>query len=168
MLLFVSGVAMSQADSISKLGNADDSLIHVVPQVSLANVSMITAPEGFEIAQGFNGYIHMGASTAIVMTMIDDIIYTKLAETMTEEYFTRYRLSLVSEAKVFTTSGLNGVIYKLNFKIEDKDFVRYMVYIGDLKKTLWLNITYPKQVEELVESEILKAIQTVNFNNTEK
>jgi hypothetical protein len=33
-----------------------------------------------------------------------------------------------------------------------------------LKKTLWLNITYPKVVEAILEPEILKCIDSVDLN----
>lgn len=165
--LLISGVSLSQSDSIGKSESHNDSILFVVPEIKNAELSMIVPPSGFEVSTAFNGYIHMGASSAIILTMIEGVNFIKIAEGMTDEYFTRNKLTRISESKIDTDSDLKGISYKLSFAIDKTDFIRYMVYIGDLNRTLWLNITYPVQVEELVEAEILKSIQSVNFNTTD-
>ncbi|MFT6280292.1 MAG: hypothetical protein ACJA0U_000410 [Salibacteraceae bacterium] len=147
---------------------SNDSLRYVVPVASKAELSFITAPEGFEVSKNFNGYMHFGVSTAIIMTMIDDVNYIKIAESMTDEYFKENKLSLISESKIISEFGIKGIQYKLDFIIGEKEFIRYIVYAGNLNKTLWLNITYSKSNEELVEPEILKAINSINFNTPGK
>ena len=167
ILLLISSISFSQSDSTSNSRESDDSLKYVTPVASEANVAMLSAPEGFEVAKNFNGYMHAGASSAIIMTMISDVNYIKISEAMTDEYFAANKFTLIHESKIKSENGINGIQYKLAFQIGEQDFIRYMVYSGDLNKTLWLNITYPKMQEELVEAEILKAINSINFNITE-
>lgn len=157
------GVALSQ-DSIPEYEGSSDSLKYVVPAASKAELSYIVAPDGFTVSKDFNGYIHKAASTAIMMTLIDDVTYTIMDGTMTDEYFSENNFKFISKSKIVSESGINGVQYKLSFTSGDRDFIRYMVWAGDLNKTLWLNITYPKTEEVLVELEILKAINSINLN----
>ena len=39
-----------------------------------------------------------------------------------------------------------------------------MVFIGNTKKTLWLNITYPMDLEELLTGPIDNSIATANID----
>ena len=59
---------------------------------------------------------------------------------------------------------LKGKIYKLSYIHKELEYVRFMVFAGDLSKTIWLNITYPKLVDELMELEVLKSLQTLTLN----
>lgn len=162
--LLLSAFTFGQVDSLNKVNSQEDSLIVIVPEISDAPLNLLTPPEGFEVSGGFNGYIHFGTSSAIIMTLIEKVNYMKLVEGMTDEYWERNKLTLVSEEEVKTDHGYIGKSYKLTFVLEEREFIRYMVYVGDLNNTLWLNITYPKLAEELVEPEILKCIQSVNLN----
>ena len=72
--------------------------------------------------------------------------------------------NFISKEKFVSDHGVKGIQYKFWFELEGNKYVRYMVYAGDLSTTLWLNITYPKMLEELVEMEILKSIKTITLN----
>lgn len=150
----------AQADSLVQ----KEELKYVEPTSSPASLKMITPPEGFEPTDRFNGYIHYKTGSAIIMTLIEDATYLGLAKGMTPEFFEQNKLTLISERKVLTDNGTKGVDYKFSFVLQDIDFIRHMVYVGDLNQTLWLAVTYPKMGEELVEGEILKCIQTINLN----
>ena len=39
-----------------------------------------------------------------------------------------------------------------------------MIFIGDTKRTLWLNITYPKDLEELIEKAVDESVKSTNLN----
>lgn len=137
---------------------------YVEPESSSADLNMITPPDGFEISKNFNGYIHFKTGSAIIMTLIKDATYLMIAKGMTEEFYEANKLTLISERKVLTDNGTKGLDYKFSFVLQDVDFIRHMVYVGDLNQTLWLAVTYPKMAEELVEDEILKCIQSINLN----
>lgn len=152
--LLFSSVTFSQDDSVR---------VYVTPEKSTADLNLLTAPEGFVISDMFNGYIHYQSSTSIVMTMIDNVSYLDMERSMTEDYFISNDMVFVKSEKVTTDHGYGGLIYKATFIHEDQSFVRYFAYIGSLNQTLWLHITYPTKVEELVEGEILKCIKSVNL-----
>ena len=161
LLMFVSSIqfaSLSQNDTIT-----EKAILYVEPEVVQAELSMLTPPEGFVVSESFNGYIHYQASSAIIMTLVKDASYLNIAKGMTEEFFEKNKLTKISDSKVETDNGTKGISYKFSFELSGQEFIRYMVYVGDLNQTLWLNITYPKHVEELVEGEILRSIQTVNL-----
>ena len=158
-LFFVSTVC-AQVDSLAQEGERQ----YVEPESFPASLGMIIPPDGFEVTDRFNGYIHYKTGSAIIMTLIKDATYLTISKGMTEEFFRQNKLTLISERKVLTDNGTKGVDYKFSFVLQDIDFIRHMVYVGDLNQTLWLAVTYPKMGEELVEGEILKCIQTINLN----
>lgn len=151
---------VAQNDTISQKEEKQ----YIEPESFPASLSMIIPPVGFEISKSFNGYIHYQSGSAIIMTLIKDATYLNIAKGMTEEFFEANKLNFISERKVLTNNGTKGIDYKFSFVIQEVDFIRHMVYVGDLNQTLWLAITYPKMGEELVEDEILKCIQTINLN----
>ncbi|NRA12885.1 MAG: hypothetical protein HRT57_13085 [Crocinitomicaceae bacterium] len=144
-------------------GQEDSLRVYVTPEKSTADLNLLTAPEGFVISEMFNGYIHYQSSTSIVMTMIDNVSYLDMEKGMTEDYFTSNDMVFVKSEKVKTDHDYGGLIYKATFTLEGQPFVRYFAYIGDLNQTLWLSITYPVKVEELIEGVILKCIKSVNL-----
>lgn len=154
--------AFSQKDTLSQR----EEVKYVEPEVITADLSMITPPEGFEKTDQFNGYIHFKSGSAIIMTLIKDATYLTISKGMTEEFFQENKLVFISERKVVTDNGTKGLDYKFSFVVQDVEFIRHMVYVGDLNQTLWLAMTYPKMAEELVEGEMLKTIQTINLNPT--
>lgn len=157
--LFVSTLN-AQSDSLPREGEVK----YAEPESFPASLKMITPPAGFEVTDRFNGYIHFKTGSAIIMTLIKDATYLTISKGMTEEFFQQNKLTLISERKVLTDNGTKGVDYKFSFVIQETDFIRHMVYVGDLNQTLWLAVTYPKMGEELVEGEILRCIQTINLN----
>lgn len=163
--MFFSFASIAQED-FANAEQSDDSLIVVLPIESKADLDLIVPPEGFEPTNKFNGYLHAQAGTGIIMTMIENANYIKISEGMTEAFFRANQLTLI-ESKDFTSDNLvTGKYYKCSFMTGENPFIRYIVFAGDLNKTLWLNITYPSEVEGLVEPEILKSIQTITLKPT--
>lgn len=143
---------------------SDDSLQVVVPETVGADLNMIEPPETFKPSDAFNGYISLENSSAIIMTQINNANYLKIAEGMNDDFFAKNRLNFISEENFVSKHGVKGIIYKFWFELKGDRYVRYMVYAGDLSTTLWLNITYPEMLQELVEMEVLKSIKTINLN----
>ncbi|MDG1429084.1 MAG: hypothetical protein P8M19_06130 [Crocinitomicaceae bacterium] len=140
-----------------------DSLVVVKPVESKADLNLIIAPEGFEPTDKFNGYLHAQASSGIIMTMIENANYFKIAEGMTDDFFRANKLTLVNKKEFTSDNSVTGVQYKCSFITNDTPFIRYIVFAGDLNKTLWLNITYPSEIETIVEPEIVKSLQTITL-----
>jgi hypothetical protein len=146
--------------------SAEDSVKYVVPNQSIADIKMLTPPEGFVVSDRFNGYVHTRMATAIMMTMIENTSYVMIEKGMTPEFFASNQLVLIEKKDFLSDHGVKGIIYKATFVLSGRDFVRYFVYAGDLNRTLWVAVTYPKMGEELIDSEILKSIQSITFNPT--
>lgn len=166
LLLFTGFTAVAQEERAQE--NApQDSMEVVVPTSSHAPLTMMQPPASFEPEKDkFNGYLSRTTGAAIIMTLISNVNYLNLAKGMTEEWFKENGLELLEEKSIQTDAGYKGRSYKCMFKHPenpDVDMIRYQVYIGDLENTLWLSITYSPFMEELVEDEILKSIQTVNL-----
>jgi len=154
--------ADGQKDTLNS--NHQDSIIVVVPKQGPANLKMITPPEGFVVSDKFNGYIHYQTSAAIVMTMIENANFLNIEKGMTEEFFKKNQLVFLEKKDLVSDNGTKGIIYKFSFVLSGREFIRYFVYAGDMNKTLWLAITYPKHLESLVDAAILTCAQTINLN----
>lgn len=141
-----------------------DSLKVVVPKEVIADLNMIEPPATFNPSDAFNGYLSIENSSAIILTQINNSNYLKIAEGMNDEFYAKNKLNFISKDSFVSDNGVKGVIFKLWFELKGDKYIRYMVYAGDLSTTLWLNITYPQMLEELVEMEILKSIQTITLN----
>lgn len=142
--------------------NADT--MYVIPKKKNAELSLIVPPNGFVPTEKFNGYLYTQASAAIIMTLIEDVNYIKICEGMTQTYFAQNKLTKISENKFISDNKIKGQIYKCSFVLEGVDYIRIMVFAGDLTKTLWLNITYPSKFEELLGEEIHNSIRSISLN----
>lgn len=157
--------AQSDLDSITSSKNNDEreELEYVVPSQENVDISIMTPPEGFKVSPAFNGYIDINNGSGIIISLLTNINFLKLDEGMNDEYFSKNKLKLVEKNRIVTDENVKGIQYKLSFTLKEVEFVRELIYLGNLKSTLWLNITYPKMVEELMADEILKSIKSVKF-----
>ncbi|MFT5858393.1 MAG: hypothetical protein ACI865_000480 [Flavobacteriaceae bacterium] len=163
--IFFSFVSAAQEEPVST-EQSDDSLIFVLPQESNAELTLIVPPEGFEPTDKFNGYLHVQASSGIIMTMIENANHVKMDEGMTDDFFKANQLTLIERKDIKSDNLVSGTLYKCSFTTGETPFIRYIVFAGDLNKTLILHITYPSKIEGLVEPEILKSIQSITLNPT--
>lgn len=102
--------------------------------------------------------------SAIMMQRIDNISYLQATKDMNETFFKNNGFQYISVIDLKSDYGVKGKIFKLTYNHKNQDYVRYMVFAGDLQTTYWFNITYPKVVEELMELEILKSLQSLTLN----
>lgn len=150
--------------SIGQVHSADSSAnARVEPKAVLVDVSIMTPPEGFEVSDKFNGFISPKMGTAILLSQINGVSFVILKQAMTDTFFVQNNLTKLEVSNLITESGLKGVIYKCSFHTQNTDFIRYIVYAGDLTRTLWINATYPKIVEELMEPALMKSFKTLHF-----
>lgn len=142
----------------------EDSLEVVVPSTEDAPINCIVPPAGFNVSDAFNGYISMPNSSAIILMQINNATYLKIAEGMNEDYCRENNFQFISSTDIISDYGVKGKMFKLGFQLEGDEWVRYMIFAGDLQKTIWMNVTYPRKLEELIEGEILKCVKTINLN----
>lgn len=133
------------------------------PKILEPDIRCFTAPEGFIISEAYNGYVHFQTSTTVLIQRYENVNLFQLRDAMTEEFYQKNNLRFISQEDFKTEDGTNGIMYRCEFELKDTKFVRYMVYIGDLNHTLWINITYPDVVEALVKEPLLNSIYTTTF-----
>lgn len=134
-----------------------------IPATKNANINAITPPIGFDTTSAFNGYLSMQNSAAIMMLQLDDSNYIRIVEAIDQDYMDRNKLILKSKEDIVTRSGSKGKGLTFSFELNGNTFIRKMVFIGNTKKTLWLNITYPMDLEELLSGPIENCIATSNI-----
>ena len=134
-----------------------------MPATKNANINVITPPIGFDTTSAFNGYLSIQNSAAIMMLQLDNSNYIRIAEAIDQDYMDRNKLILKSKEDIVTRSGSKGKGLTFSFELNGNTFIRKMVFIGNTKKTLWLNITYPMDLEELLSSPINSSIATANI-----
>jgi|TARA_B110000305_G_scaffold242168_1_gene320685 hypothetical protein len=133
------------------------------PTTKNANIYAIDAPEGFDTTSSFNGYLSIQNSAAIIMLQLENSNYIRIFKAIDQSYLDRNKLRLIEKGDLKTRSGDKGKFLTLSFDLNGDVFIRKMVFIGDTKNTLWLNITYPKDLEELLEQPIEQSIKTANL-----
>jgi hypothetical protein len=164
LVLFVLCAINAGAQNDTLHPNHKDSIKVVVPKQGPANLKMIIPPEGFVVSDKFNGYIHYQAGAAVIMTMLENANFLDIEKGMTEEFFQKNHLVFMEKKDLVSANNTKGIIYKFSFILNGNDYIRYFVYAGDLNKTLWLAITYPKRIDSLMDSSILQCTQTINLN----
>lgn len=152
-----------QTDTTHTNPVANDSVSYTTPELTQPSVTCFTPPEGFQVSEAFNGYIHFKTSSTILIQYISDVAYTQITQNVDDEFFSRNNLTLISQENFQSTDGTSGVMYTSSFVLKGDEFMRIMVYMGDLNNTLWLNITYPKMVEGLVKDLMIESIKSVQF-----
>jgi hypothetical protein len=138
------------------------------PVQCAADLRLISVPEGFTESTSFNGYLHLNSATSIVMTSIENINFIRLCGGMTPEFFAANGLTLVEEKDFTSNNNVSGRYYKSNFVLNEMPHVRYIVFSGDLNRTLWLNITYPQMFGPLIEKEITGIINSIKSTVTDE
>lgn len=134
-----------------------------MPATKNANINVITPPIGFDTTSAFNGYLSIQNSAAIMMLQLDNSNYIRIVEAIDQDYMDRNKLILKSKEDIVTRSGSKGKGLTFSFELNGNTFIRKMVFIGNTKKTLWLNITYPMDLEELLSGPINSSIATANI-----
>lgn len=151
--------------SIAQVGqNQSDSIPVIVPTQRNADLGILIPPPCFIPAETFNGYLCLANGAAILMQIIDNVSYLSATRGMSDEFFKTNGFTFISVIDLKSNHGVKGKAYKLSYSHKDQDYIRYMVFAGDLESTIWLNITYMKVVEELMELEVLKSLQTLTLN----
>ena len=134
-----------------------------MPATKNANINVITPPIGFDTTSAFNGYLSIQNSAAIMMLQLDNSNDSRIADAIDQDYMDRNKLILKSKEDIVTRSGSKGKGLTFSFELNGNTFIRKMVFIGNTKKTLWLNITYPMDLEELLSGPINSSIATANI-----
>lgn len=142
----------------------DSTQIYAEPEVVSAQLSFYTPPEGFVPSTDFEGYINVNIGGAVLMYVIDNIPYSILKASMTDEFYVENKLERISESPLKISDNIQGIVYKCSFETQGHNFIRMIVYAGDLTKTLWLNVTYPEIMDEQLYAAMMRSFQSINLS----
>ncbi|MFA5573995.1 MAG: hypothetical protein WC994_02950 [Brumimicrobium sp.] len=157
-ILFISLPTLSQEEGINTTKIYDE------PEVSPAKLSFLAPPEGFVPSTDFDGYINVSIGGAILMSVIDNVPYSILKASMTDEFFKENQMVRISETALKISEDIQGVVYKCSFETQGHKFIRMIVYAGGLTKTLWLNVTYPEIMDEQLYAAMMRSFQSINLS----
>ena len=101
------------------------------------------------------------------MLQLENSNYIRISDAINEDYIARNKLILKTREDIKTNSGDKGKELTFTFELNGTTFIRKMVFIGDTKNTLWLNITYPMDLEELLYDPINRSISSANLKMLE-
>lgn len=123
----------------------------------------LTPPDQFEVAAQFDGYIHPGTATTILIQELADTHFQLIRTGLTPEYFASQQLQLLQEEEVTTQSGLGGVLYTVRFTVDEVDFERQMLFAGDYQRTAWIVANYPVLVRQEMAPVIRNSLLSVGW-----
>jgi hypothetical protein len=134
-----------------------------IVNVEFFDPSCLIAPEGFETKEGFPGYLHIATKSSITISLVKNKTLVDAESAMSEEYFSRENVTLLSKEKIETNNHEKGFIYKFKFQVKDEDWLRYSLFLGDINNVLWVNASYMEKYKDVIEEELLKSILTTKF-----
>ena len=131
------------------------------PQKLAKTTADVTPPQYFEAATQFQGYIHTGTSSTILLQELAGTSYLLIKRGMTPDYFAQEGFKYISEEEVVTNTGLKGILYRMGFTVQETEFERLMLFTGDYHRTFWLIANYPTMVSEQMYPEMKKSLLTL-------
>ena len=161
-LIVIFFLTISFGELYSQSSNLSNPLeIEIIPY----SIDCITPPEGFMVREGFNGYMHFGTRSSIVIFKLTNRTIINAEEAMNAEYFEANNITLISKKDITTNYGEDGFLYKFGYNLKGEDQIRYSLYLGDLNSVLWINFNYPLKNERIVEKEAIRSLLTVRYKN---
>lgn len=127
-----------------------------------SKISMVP-PEGFELSQDFQGFIHLASTSAIQVTDRPGVSPVSLKFSFTKEVLEPQGITLISQEDVETNSGVPSTLVLVSFTVDGMDFERYIFITGDHNNMYIINANYPVMTKELIQDEMKKALLTVQF-----
>lgn len=146
---------------LSQTTNSTPLKVEIIPY----STDCIKPPEGFMERDGFNGFMHFGTRSSIVIFKLTNRTIIDAEEAMNEAYFESNNITLISKKDFVTNNGEEGLLYKFSYILKGEQQIRYSLYLGDLNSVLWINFNYPLKNERVVEKEAIRSLLTVRYKN---
>ena len=118
------------------------------PKMLPSTQADITPPDHFIPAREFQGYLHPGTSSSILLQEMEGTSFQLIRRGMTPDYFAQEGFRYIGEEEVETVSGMSGVLYRMEFTVQEVQFERLMLFVGDYHRTYWLVGNYPSMIKE--------------------
>ena len=80
--------------------SVDTTSMEYIRPVKDFNKFCLTAPEGFETAKDFNGYVHWSTKSSILVSEVHNRTIVDAEESLNEDYYKSNQVELVSKKKI--------------------------------------------------------------------
>jgi len=119
------------------------------------------------IQKGKTGFIHKGAGSTLQVEILDGMIYTLIAGSLTAEELLKQNAVLKEHYTLLTNNGKAADFFVVGFSIKalDKDveYERMMLLTGDHKKTIWVSANYPIIAKSVIFNVLKESLLSVDF-----
>jgi hypothetical protein len=137
-------------------------------QFDSSGVSIIPPAYFIPFVQGDKtGFIHKGAGSTIQVQILDGMVYTLIAGSLTAEEFLKQNATLKEHYTILTNSGQKAEFFIVSFYIKalDKDveYERMMLLTGDYKRTVWISANYPVMAKQVIFTALKESLLTIEF-----
>lgn len=113
------------------------------------------------------GFIHQGAASTIQVQIFENVLYTYIAASLTEEELLKQNAKLIEHTKVLTNDDKPADLFVIGFTVtsEDKEveYERMMLLTGDHTNAIWVNANYPVLAKEILFNVLKESLLTVKF-----
>lgn len=127
-----------------------------------SRVSMVP-PEGFELSNEFQGFIHLASTSAIQVTDHPGVSPISMKFSFTKEVLEPQGVTLISQEEVKTNAGIPSILVLVSFTVEGMDFERYIFITGDHNNMSIINANYPVMTKELIQDKMKEALLTIEY-----
>lgn len=132
------------------------------------NVSM-TPPSHFLpfVQDNKQGFIHQGAASTIQVQIFENVLYTFIAESLTEEELIKQNARLVEHTQVLTNDDKEADFFVIAFTVnsngKDVEYERMMLLTGDHTRAIWINANYPLLARDILYNVLKESLLTLQF-----
>ncbi len=113
------------------------------------------------------GFIHQGAASTIQVQIYENVLYTYIAASLTEEELLKQNARLIEHSKVLTNDNREADFFVIGFTVtsngEEMEYERMMLLTGDHTKAIWINANYPVLAKEVLFNVLKESLLTVKF-----
>jgi len=119
------------------------------------------------VQKGKAGFIHKGAGSTLQVEILDGMVYTLIAGSLTAEELLKQNAVLKEHYTILTNNDKSADFFIVGFSIKalDKDveYERMMLLTGDHKRTIWVSANYPLMAKSVVFNVLKESLLSVDF-----
>jgi hypothetical protein len=124
----------------------------------------IRPPAHFAVSDDFDGFIHLGSASTIIVQREEGTPYVFYKSKKIEQHFEAQGIQVLGVEELKTNAGKKGLLYKLSFSVEGITFIRLIYLTGDHHSTIILNANYPEMAAELLHDQLMASLLSVTFS----
>jgi hypothetical protein len=127
----------------------------------------IEAPEGFEKATQFPGYLMKATSSSIMVTAISGGPFTEITKGFNKEGLASKGMKLISKEDL-KVGDAQAVLIHASQKAYGVDFLKWMLVFGDKSETVMVVASFPKEFEGKLSDILKKSVLSAERDDTVK